>query len=293
MILETNPSLLGESPFWHPNERKLYWCDILGKKIFRFDPASKAEESWSLPQEPGCIAPIKEGGLIVGMRDGIYSFIPTNQELELLYSSPFNSSKERFNDGKCDALGRLWLGSIYEPKTFENACLYSFQKNGPGFSLNKMARENITSNGLAFSPNNQLLYWAHTSKHRIDCYDFYPKTGLISNRRLYKQFPLKGEEAIYQGRPDGACIDVEGCYWVAMYEGGKVIKISPSAEVIQEIHLPTKYPTMPCLGGVNGKTLFITTAAPKNVQSIEADPLAGKIFVTEVDTPGIPVNFFG
>jgi sugar lactone lactonase YvrE len=77
-----------------------------------------------------------------------------------------------------------------------------------------------------------------------------------------------------------------------MYEGGKVIKLSQSAEVLEEIHLPTKYPTMPCLGGPDGKTLFITTAAPKNDPGISSDPYAGKIFLSEVDVPGCSVNFF-
>ena len=109
------PSALGESPFWHPRERLLYWVDIPGRKILRANPVTGAVQSWEMPLEPGCIAPAASGGLVVALRDGIYRAQEWGVGLRLLHRIDHDVVTTRFNDGKADPLGRFWAGTMYEP----------------------------------------------------------------------------------------------------------------------------------------------------------------------------------
>ena len=109
------PDALGESPFWHPSEQRLYWVDIPGRRICRVAvdglQASGPVEHWPLDQEPGCIAPVHGGGLVMALRNGIYRAREWGGPLQLLAAAPYDATKQRFNDGKCDAQGRFWAGS--------------------------------------------------------------------------------------------------------------------------------------------------------------------------------------
>ena len=119
------PSELGESPFWHPDEQLLYWVDIAGKKIHRSNVFMGTVESWAMAAphelEPGCIAPAGSGGLVVALRDGIYRARTWGGALEKLADAAHDPRTTRFNDGKCDPLGRFWAGTIYEPRDAREA----------------------------------------------------------------------------------------------------------------------------------------------------------------------------
>lgn len=284
---------LGESPFWNPKLNSLNWIDIEDRKLYTIEMSNLKLQSLDLPEEPGCIAPLISGDMLIAMRDGIYMYSGQSKLLKKVKDAPYQSDIERFNDGKCDARGRLWTGTVFEPKTSNLASLYCFQQNTGTYTINKIAQNNMTANGLAFSPDHLKMYWSNTPEHRIDVFDFDVESGHINNRRIFKQFPAKGEVRIYGGRPDGACVDQEGCYWVAMYEGGRVLRLASDATVLEEIKLPVKNPTMTCLGGVDGRRLFITTAS-KGLTATEllSAPLSGCIFMTDVDVPGLPVNYF-
>ncbi|MGL4576142.1 MAG: SMP-30/gluconolactonase/LRE family protein, partial [Burkholderiaceae bacterium] len=264
-LLSAAPNLLGESPFWHPHEQCLYWIDIDGCSVQRFNPATQQAKYWTLPCEPGACAPVARGGaatheLILALRDGFYLLDTRSDSLTKVLAAPSDTSKFRFNDGKCDAAGRLWVGAMYEPRDQELGALWCLTYAHGQFAVEQKAQGNVTTNGLAFSPDNRLLYWAHTRAHRIDCFDFDLAQGRITGRRVFKQFELKQDNTPYGGRPDGAAVDAHGNYWCAMYEGGAVVKLSPAGEGLQRIVLPASKPTMPCFGGADGKTLYITTA---------------------------------
>jgi sugar lactone lactonase YvrE len=115
-VAVAEPSLLGESPMWHPREQVLYWCDIAGRRLNRHDPRSQAFVHWPCDTEPASIAPHLAGGLVVAMRDGLWRFDTRHGTRSLLASPPYDPGKERFNDGKCDPRGRFWVGTIYEPR---------------------------------------------------------------------------------------------------------------------------------------------------------------------------------
>lgn len=289
--LPVAPSLLGESPFWHPDEAALYWCDIPGRRLNRWHPGRAQHQHWDLPSEPGCCAPVLGGGLLVAMRDGLWSFDTTTGTRERLAAPPYDPTQERFNDGKADPQGRFWAGTIFEPRTTPSAALYRWA----GGRLQRMAGEATVGNGLAWSPDGRTLYWSDTKAHRVRAFDFDPADGSLSRPRDFASFPVKtdGQDlASYGGRPDGAAVDREGVYWTAMFEGQRLLRLAPDGRVLQELPLPVRCPTMPCFGGPDLRTLFITTARENRpATELAAQPLAGCVLTLRVDVPGLPVNF--
>ena len=151
------------------------------------------------------------------------------------------------------------------------------------------------ANGLAWSPNGRTMYWTDTKAHTIYAFDFEPATGEIGGQRVFASFPLKQDGQSldsYGGRPDGAAVDAEGCYWVAMFEGQRLLRLSPTGEVLREVKLPVRCATMPCFGGADLKTIYLTTAREKRpAAELAAQPWAGCVLAFDVDVPGLPVNF--
>jgi sugar lactone lactonase YvrE len=285
------PSLLGESPFWHPDEAALYWCDIPGKALHRWHPGTAAHQHWNFDTEPGCCAPMVGGELMLAMRDGLFRFSTQTGQRTPLVAAPYNGRSERFNDGKADPQGRLWVGTIYEPRQPANAALYCWDAG----QLRRVAGDITVSNGLAFSPDGQTLYWSDTFAHRISAFAVDGASGQLSKGRTMVQFPLKtpGQDlATYGGRPDGAAVDVQGNYWVAMFEGQRLLRLAPDGQLLQELPLPVRCPTMPCFGGADLRTLYVTTSRhTRPADELAAQPLAGCVLTMRVDVPGLPVNF--
>ncbi len=306
----TTPDLLGESPFWHPQEQMLYWVDIPGKKVHRLKPCAdtgtRDVQSWDLPQEPGCIAPARRGGLVLALREGVYRALHWGGTLEKIVPAPFDTTTTRFNDGKCDALGRLWAGTVYEPRNARLAELYCIDARGTveQHTAPRVASKQgdaVVANGLAWSPDNTRLYWADTTHHVIYVWDWEAVTSAMTNRRVFHQFASKpvawtthmAQAGSYGGRPDGSAVDVQGNYYVAMFEGQRLLKFASTGELLAEIPTPTRCTTMPCFGGEDLKTLFITTASyNRSAEELVAQPLAGHVFSMRVEVPGLPVNFF-
>jgi sugar lactone lactonase YvrE len=285
------PCLLGESPFWHTTEACLYWCDIAAKRVYRLNDATGAIDHWDLPSEPACCAPLLRGGLVLAMRDGIWRLDTDSGARTLLAAPPYDPAHERFNDGKCDPQGRFWAGTIYEPRDRPAAALYRLDRHG----LTRCAGQVTTANGLAWSVDAATVYWADTRAHLIHAMDFDIAAGSLSNQREWRRFALRGAGqslASYEGRPDGAAVDSEGCYWVAMYEGAQVQRLSPQGETLEVLHLPVRCPTMPCFGGVDLRTLYITSARQhRPAEELADEPLAGCVLALDVAVAGLPVNF--
>ncbi|MEK8034410.1 SMP-30/gluconolactonase/LRE family protein [Ideonella sp. DXS29W] len=289
--LPVAPSLLGESPFWHPTESALYWCDIPGKRLNRFDPATGGHREWAFDCEPCSMAPLVGGHLLLAMRDGLWEFDPASGRRRLLAPPPYDPALERFNDGKADPQGRFWVGTIYEPREPALAALYRWS----GGRLDRIAGDVTVSNGLAWSPSGRTLYWSDTKAHRVQALDMDPADGTVSQRRVFAQFALKQPDQPldgYGGRPDGAAVDSEGCYWAAMFEGQRLVRLSPAGEVLGEVRLPVRCATMVCFGDADLRTLYITTSREKRpAEELAAQPWAGRVLRMRVEVPGLPVNF--
>ncbi|MDH5340662.1 MAG: SMP-30/gluconolactonase/LRE family protein [Rubrivivax sp.] len=289
--LPVPPSQLGESPFWHPDEAALYWCDIPGRKLNRWHPGRAEHRQWAMDTEPGSMAPLAGGHLLVAMRDGLWRFDPDSGEREALAEPPYAPAFERFNDGKADPQGRFWAGTIFEPRTAAAAALYRYA----GGRIARMAGDATVGNGLAWSPDGRTMYWSDTSAHCVRAYDFDPADGSLSRERDFARFPVKTERQeldTYGGRPDGAAVDREGAYWVAMYEGQRLLRLAPDGRELLSLPLPVRCPTMPCFGGADLRTLYVTTArGNRPADELAAQPLAGCVLSLRVEVPGLPVNF--
>lgn len=293
---------LGESPFWHPLERSLYWLDIHGRAVLRTrgEIGDATVERWALPSEPGCMAPARRGGLVIALRDGLYRAMEWGGDLALLARADHDTRSMRFNDGKCDALGRFWAGTLNEAKDKPNATLYCLDARGgrtPTFT--PMAGDSTTANGLAFSSDQRTVYWSDTAAHVIRIWDWDAEPNALTNPRVFRQFDPKPPDwtpsspVRYQGRPDGATLDTEGAYWAAMFEGGQLLRFDATGEQIAAVATPVQCPTMPCLGGDDLKTLFVTSARRgRPAEEIEQRPASGCVVSMRVATPGVPVSFF-
>jgi sugar lactone lactonase YvrE len=290
-VAVAEPSLLGESPMWHPAEQVLYYCDIPGKQLLRFDPRSGQRKRWDFADEPSAVAPLADGRLLLAMRSGIWRFDPASARHEQLVRAPYDTATQRFNDGKCDAQGRFWVGSICEPRLPALGTMQCFTAN----ALRQCFDGVSISNALAWSPDGRTMYWADTFTNLLYAFDFEPQSGELSRRRIFMRFATESAEQPsddYLGRPDGAAVDSEGCCWVAMYDGQRVLRLSPEGEVLRQVHLPVRCPTMPTFGGHDLKTLYITTAREhRPAAELQAQPWAGCVLALDVDVPGLPVNF--
>jgi sugar lactone lactonase YvrE len=293
------PLELGESPFWHPHEQRLYWVDIPGKKVLRTDMTMGSVETWDMPSEPGCIAPAKSGGLVIALRHGVFRAREWGGALEHLVTLDYDPTGVRANDGKCDALGRFWVGTIDESKTHRTGALYSIDGRKAGAPVvERKAGDVLTANGLAWSPDGSTLYWADTPSHVVHAWDYEVNGNTLAGHRTHLKFAPKPpgwnfQQTAYQGRPDGAAVDVHGNYYCAMFEGRLVCKFAPDGTLLAEIATPAQCPTMPCFGGADLKTLYLTTARHgRSAQELQAFPQSGCVFSRRVETAGLPVNFF-
>ena len=287
-VLFDVPMLLGECPLWHPNEAVLYWIDITGRAVHRFNPSHNTHHMWLLPAEPGCIAWCASGGLIVAMRTGVVLLNTIDGSLTPVADAPYDTSRIRFNDGRCDVAGRLWTGTLYEPRDQQAGSLFCIEHG----TIRDASKSVTVSNGVAFSIDSHTLYHTDTTAHRIMAYQFNPVTGEIGIGRLFKQFSSNRTNN-YGGRPDGAAIDSEGTYWCAMYEGGRLLRLAPSGEVLREIILPLRCPTMIAFGGPDLKTLYVASVRDKRpAEELAQYPLSGCVLTLSVDVPGRPESAY-
>ena len=278
---------LGECPLWSVADARLYWEDIDGRAVHRFDPGTGLDEWRALPGRPGSMAltPVA-GRLLVAMEGGL-GFLDFDDGtwsdwIELEDKGRGN----RMNDGRTDPAGRFWVGTMFDPSADERASgsLYRVEPDGTA----TVKRTGIgVPNGLAFSPDGRTMYWADTHQDTVWAYDYDVDTGEATDERVFLDF------ASLPGRPDGACVDAEGAYWIACVYGSTVLRVLPDGTVDRRITIPTLKPTMPAFGGPTLSTLFVTSIGGGGSHAANPDdPDAGGIFAIEVDARGRPDPVF-
>lgn len=277
------PMQVGECPLWHAEEACLYWVDINGFKVHRLHPASGAHRAWRMASEPSALAIHAAGGLVVATRQGIVHLDIDNDAVTPMVAAPYDTAVVRFNDGKVDPAGRFWIGTIFEPRTEAAAQMYCLDK---GVLKLVWSGGMTVSNGLGFSPDQRTLYHSDTTTHRIDCYDYDVASGAVANPRNFQRFSMDKANN-YGGRPDGAAVDSEGAYWCAMFEGARLLRFAPTGELLQEIALPVRCPTMLAFGGDDLRTLYVTSASHgRSDAERQQYPLTGCLLTLRVDVAG-------
>lgn len=277
---------LGECPLWSARDAALYWVDINAPSLNRFDPVSGTNVAMPMPENIGFAALAQHGGFVVGLRSGLWSVDATGEVLERLAINPEDQRASRFNDGRVDARGRLFAGTIDEPKAGARAHLYRYDERG----LIAVAAGLLSSNGLAFSPDGRWLYHSDTPTFTVCKYPYEPATGELGERAVFVRLTPNAAD---RGRPDGAAVDAEGCYWTALYEGGRVQRYSPAGALLAEYAVPARCPTMVAFGGPDLQTLYVTSARDGRADEELRDlPLSGGVFAMRVATPGLPEPLF-
>jgi sugar lactone lactonase YvrE len=282
-VLDIKASL-GECPVWSVRERVLYWVDINAPTLNRFDPATGRNVAMPMPASIGCFALRGSGGFIVALRDGIWLARADGTLERKVADAPYDPAHHRFNDGRCDARGRFFAGTMNEKRDASSAELLRIDAD---YRSTSILGDMTISNGLAWSPDGRTMYHADTPTLTVRAFDYDAATGVPSRPRVFAQW--QGDT----DRPDGGAIDSAGNYWSAFYHGGKVVQVSPGGETLAEFAVPAMCPTMCAFGGPDLKTLYVTSAR----QMREADELArlpqsGGIFAMTVAVPGLPEPAF-
>jgi xylono-1,5-lactonase len=281
-------ALLGEGALWSVREQALYWVDILGRQLHRYDPGTGNTAQWTFAEEISALAERSGGpGLLVTLRRGFALFDPAaGREPHYLHQPEPALPGNRFNDGKCDAQGRFWGGTMDFACEAPSGALYRFDPDG---RCTRHEKGFAVTNGPTWSADGAVLYFNDTVNGRIHAYDFDAQGGTLSARRLWLGFTAG------DGLPDGMTTDAAGRIWIAHWGGACVSCHDPvTAKELCRVELPVSNVTNCAFGGPDLRTLYITTArtglAPAQ---LEEQPMAGALFAARVDSPGVPAHLFG
>jgi sugar lactone lactonase YvrE len=280
----------GESPVWSVAEQSLYWVDIPGRALHRWSASGHVQ--WVTEEMPACIAPRADapGHWIAGMESGLFSLAVQDDgraAAKRLAPVAHATSGMRFNDGRCDRQGRFWAGTMLMDMAAGARVgrVYRHDKGSDAPSL--QFEDFIVPNGLAFSPDGRTMYLSdsHPSVQTVWAFDYDGATGTPSNRRVFVDMhPLPG-------RPDGAAMDVDGCYWICGNDAGLIHRFTPEGRLDRSLEVPVKKPAMCAFGGPRLDTLFVTSIRPAG--DLSDQPLAGGVFALRPGTQGIPEPAFG
>jgi sugar lactone lactonase YvrE len=276
---------VGESPVWRTAEQALYWVDIPARRLYRWHSADGRVEHWTAPEMIGCIAASAKGGWICAMETGISRLAP--QADGALRGEPLAPVAHalpgmRFNDGRCDRQGRFRAGTMLMDMTQARAVgvFYSLEADG---RLEPLVADLLVPNGLAFSPDGRTMYLSdsHPLSRQVWAFDYDIQSGRPSRRRLFVDMnPLPG-------RPDGAAVDEDGCYWICANDAGLVHRFTPAGRLDRSLELPVKKPAMCAFGGPGLDTLYVTSIRPEDID-LSDQPLAGGVFALRPGVRGLP-----
>ena len=272
---------VGESPVWRAADQAFYWTDIPGRVLWRWTPGSGDTEHWALPQMAGCIAPRGDGWLLA-METGLYACGPLRPG-EPCLPQPLASVRHdlpgmRFNDGRCDRQGRFWAGTMVMDRSL-NSHAGRLYRYGPGGRLDAVLDDLIVPNGLAFSPDGATMYLSDSDPSRqvVWAFDYDVGTGVPSNRRVFiPKLPA--------GRPDGAAVDADGCYWICGNEAGRIYRYTPDGRLDRSVDVPAPRLAMCAFGGPNLDILFVTSIRAADAAPGSAD---GAVFALRPGVRGL------
>jgi sugar lactone lactonase YvrE len=275
-------AVTGEAPYWDSRDGTLWWIDIQGQRLLSLSPQSGRQGEWSLPLMPGLVAGRAGGGLLLGLEDGLYAFDAAQGLGDRLVAVEADDSRTRLNDGKPDGKGRLWFGSMDKSGAGTPiGALYRLELDG---RVSRIRSEVRIPNAICFSPDGRTAYFADSRSGVVEARPYDPATGEAGPSRPFVRYG-DGEH------PDGACVDSDGGVWIAVVGGSRVERRRPDGELDTIVELPVSRPTMPMLGGPDGRTLFVTSQRRfLGAEALKAEPFAGDLLAVRVDAAAGPVN---
>ncbi|WP_168790842.1 SMP-30/gluconolactonase/LRE family protein [Paraburkholderia aromaticivorans] len=283
------PASVGESPVWRVAEQALYWVDIPAQKIVRLRIDSGERSEWLLPEKVACIAFDHRGTVLAGCETGLFAVTLTESTANgepvqvtgrKLATPDFACDDMRFNDGRCDRQGRFWAGTMVQDMAAAKpaGALYRFDERGVLSA--PVVDALITQNGLAWSPDGTIMYLSdsHPLRRQIWAFDYDVETGEPRNRRVFADLNH------HAGRPDGAAVDADGCYWICANDAGLLLRFTPEGKLDRQIAVPAIKPAMCAFGGRDLDTLFVTSIRP----AANASEHDGHLFAVRPGVTGLP-----
>lgn len=282
-LFVNTPCELGEGPFWHAD--RLWWVDIDRGLLHSCDSTGTDQYTSVFREKLGAAAPTSKGRFIVALERHISFYDPISGKLEEIGRHDTFHPGSRFNDGKCDPVGRFVVGTLCSNESDPLCALYSCEKGQP---LKKIHSDVFLSNGLAWSHDGCTVYYIDSLRYQVTAHDYDIGSGRVGNPRVVATISRD------EGIPDGMTIDTSGCLWIALWGGGKVIGHDPSSGLrAGEISLPCSHVTSCCFGGADYRDLYITTArADLTREQLDREPLAGSVFRYSMGVPGEPVTLY-
>ena len=271
---------IGEGAIWCSKQNVLFWVDIPAGILHRFDPSDNSNISWTMGEALGCFALTEQSTVVLALPSGFYEFNTETKKKVKLTGPDVSLKKQQFNDGSIDQRGRFYAGTMRTNGDHVN------EPSGTLYSLSGEldVKEVMTGfhilNGMAFSPDGKTAYVSDSfpTVRTIWAFDYDLDDGAWSNKRIF--FDTHG----LAGRPDGAAIDSEGCYWMAGVSGWELVRITPEGKVDMEIKFPVEKPTRIAFGGSKMDTLYVTSLGCDITEGTH-QPNAGGLFALKV--PGI------
>ncbi|XP_076220993.1 LOW QUALITY PROTEIN: uncharacterized protein LOC116425964 [Nomia melanderi] len=296
------PYTLGEGPHWDQLSKKLYFVDILGQKIYRYDPLTSTLTSVSTENGPvGFVIPVD------GARDKFVAGIGTDVALvtwdgetnlskgttETLSTADSDPTKTRWNDAKVDSSGTLWGGTMaLEIDGVIEPGKGSFYSIGSNLVLKKQVTPVSISNGVGWNLNEDTLYYIDSLSYQVVAYNYDSQTAAISNKRTI--FDLRKNNI--NGFPDGMTVDACGNLWVAVYGGGGILHIKPeTGELLRFVKIPgAQLITSVAFGGTDLDVLYVTSSRTGlSEDQLKEQPYAGYLFAVKgLGVRGLPANSF-
>lgn len=284
-ILTAAGATLGEGPVWYRETGELFWVDIEGCQLNSIHPGSGKQRKWQFDGMLGAVIPTTGSNLILAHERGLMRFNPNNGKTDSLQLLVNEDSRLRFNDGKCDPNGNLWIGTMDKELAPGAGKLYKVERN---LRVSTVLSGTSVSNGMAWTGDHKFYYYIDSATFEVWKFEYDPKTSAIANKKVAIRIP-RGH-----GAGDGMCIDVEGKLWIAHWGGHCVRRWDPdSGRVIGKIAVKAPHVTSCCFGGETMKTLYITTArSGLSEQQLEKFPLSGGLFQCELPVEGSTVPYF-
>lgn len=279
--------ILGETPLWCDLTQCLMWIDVDRATLHRAHLASGRRDSFRFDARHlgGLALQQQPGSVLLALDTALHGFDIASGQLSPWAEVQPPTLNTRLNDGRCDAQGNLWIGTMDNGLAAPAGSFYRVGKDG---TVTRQFGDVIVSNTVALSPDQRTLYFSDTRRFLTWAFDLDAEHGSLSNRRIFVDHRARRE------RPDGACVDSEGALWVAIFAGARVDRYTADGRLERSIALPVTNPTCVCLGGPGYRTLFITTARKfLSAERLEQEPLAGSVLALEVDVPGLPERRFG
>lgn len=295
------PASVGESPVWRAAEQALYWVDIPAQQIVRLRVESGERHAWRLPEKVACIAFDRRGTVLAGCETGLFAVTlpdrgsqadphgdPMNVTGRLLAAPRFAAGGMRFNDGRCDRQGRFWSGTMVQDMSAANPVGALYRFDAQGVLSAPVVDGLITQNGLAWSPDGKTMYLSdsHPLRRLIWAFDYDTDTGEPRSRRVFADLHH------HVGRPDGAAVDADGCYWICANDAGQLLRFTPSGKLDRRIAVPALKPAMCAFGGRDLDTLYVTSIRPgANASEHDGHLFACAPELTACLNPNTPVCF--